>query len=304
MWRIIAMALTAVIVIVIVVVVAVVVTNHKNNNQASNSGSHAVSKYANLTRMTTYDSPDIQNKKRIFVVGDIHGCVSELNSLVDQIKYNSQDDLLILAGDLVDRGPDSLGVIRRAQELGALCVRGNHDDKVVRLKTFELQNGQAALQSGKGTMPEGPVADPLKFSNHHAAIALAMSQEEYNYLAACPMILRLPWLSNSVVVHGGLDPTKDLESQDPYSVMNMRDIADGVPNPSSDQGVHWGTAFNSAQLNTSNVMYVYYGHDAGRGLNLQKYTKGVDTGCVYGRKLTALEMRSQQLTQVSCSKYA
>jgi hypothetical protein len=130
---------------------------------------HAVSPYANLIRLKTY-TPASDNQ-RIFVMGDVHGCFKEMNQLLDKIQFQPKHDVLVLTGDLVFRGEDSLGVIRRARELGALCVRGNHDDKVVRLKSFENEHGAGAMTPPEEVMPEGEVGDPLKFKNKHIALA-------------------------------------------------------------------------------------------------------------------------------------
>jgi hypothetical protein len=173
MWRYIAMGVTAVIVIVIVIVVAVVVTNSNKKKSNTNSNSqYPISPYSHMTAIVTRNDTSIQQKERFFVIGDVHGCVNELNALVTKLNYNPAKDQLILAGDLTAKGPDSGGVIRRAKELGALCVRGNHDDKVVRLKTYELQNGQKAMLPPSATMPEGGVPDSLKYKNYHTPIAL------------------------------------------------------------------------------------------------------------------------------------
>lgn len=129
---------------------------------------HVVSPYSNLTRLKVYKPvPDA----RVFVMGDVHGCLKEMNDLLKVIQFQANKDVLILAGDLVFRGPDSLGVIRRANELNALCVRGNHDDKVVRLRGYQNKFGIKAMSETEEIMPEGDVGDPLKFGNKHIAIA-------------------------------------------------------------------------------------------------------------------------------------
>jgi predicted phosphodiesterase len=124
-----------------------------------------------LTKLIAYggDNP-VATKPRVFVIGDIHGCVDEFNQLLAAINFNSVTDQVIIAGDLTATGPDSVGVIRRAQQIGALCVRGNHDDKVVRLRTFQNVNGASAM-TGRAVMDEGPVPDPMKFGNKHQNIA-------------------------------------------------------------------------------------------------------------------------------------
>lgn len=329
------------IIVIVIVVPSVVVTQKKQSSKqqgdqnvsspvttneptASPPYAHIVSAYANLTRVQTY--PDMQNKKRVFVIGDIHGCAQEFKELVDQINYDPEHDQIILAGDLVYRGPDNIGVIRYAKQINALCVRGNHDDKVIRLKTYEMKHGSDAMQPEDAVMPEGDVEDPLKFGDDHTAIARYvekrlskwkkgrltysyysfrnMTQEDYDYLVSCPLIMHLPNLNNSVIVHGGLDPkVNPLVNNDPWSVENIRDIKDDVPLRDNDKGHHWTKDWDDAQKNSSNPLVVYYGHDASRGLDLGTYTFGIDSGCVRGGKLTALEMKSHTLAQVTCQEY-
>lgn len=132
--------------------------------------------------------------------------------------------------------------------------------------------------------------------------------EDYNYLAGCPLILDIPDL-NTRVVHGGLDPwISNLIDNDPWSVMNMRDM-DNNNQPSKlklnkkpgNDVQHWTTVYQTNAAKTNNRVTVYYGHDASRGITLDNQTVGVDSGCVYGRKLSVVEMRSRQLTQIDCS---
>lgn len=131
-----------------------------------------------------------------------------------------------------------------------------------------------------------------------------MTQEDYDYLVSCPLIMHLPNLNNSVIVHGGLDPkVNPLVNNDPWSVENIRDIKDDVPLRDNDKGHHWTKDWDDVQKNSSNPLVVYYGHDASRGLDLGTYTFGIDSGCVRGGKLTALEMKSHTLAQVTCQEY-
>ena len=73
---------------------------------------------------------------RTLVVGDVHGCLDELRDLLDAVHYSSADRL-VFVGDLVDRGPDSVGVVRLAQDLGAVAVLGNHERKHLRYEQHE-----------------------------------------------------------------------------------------------------------------------------------------------------------------------
>jgi bis(5'-nucleosyl)-tetraphosphatase (symmetrical) len=66
---------------------------------------------------------------RLFAIGDIQGCAAAFDLLLRKIAFRPSRDRLWLVGDLVNRGPDSLGVVRRVMALGrsVTCVLGNHD---------------------------------------------------------------------------------------------------------------------------------------------------------------------------------
>lgn len=182
------------IVVVVVVVPSVVVTRQKQQQKESTSNAgtngssgstpnhgtvytpssqpsyaNAISRYGNITQMIRPDG--IDQKKRVFIIGDVHGCADELKQLVQKIGYNQDEDQIILAGDLVYRGPDNVGVLRYAKQVGAMCVRGNHDDIVIRLKTYMNKYGIDAMQPADAVMPEGDVKDPLKFGDDHIDVA-------------------------------------------------------------------------------------------------------------------------------------
>lgn len=69
--------------------------------------------------------------KRLVIVGDVHGQKASLEELLGKIHFDKAQDHLILVGDLINKGPDSAGVVDLAIELGAHAVRGNHEDRVL-----------------------------------------------------------------------------------------------------------------------------------------------------------------------------
>ena len=84
-----------------------------------------------------------QRQPRVIAIGDVHGCLDELQALLRRCDYRP-GDLVVFLGDLVSKGPDSLSVVQMAREIGAIGVRGNHD--------FEVIRWHQAIMSGKETI--------------------------------------------------------------------------------------------------------------------------------------------------------
>ena len=72
-----------------------------------------------------------ERQPRVIAIGDVHGCIDELQDLLRQCDYRP-GDLIVFLGDLVCKGPDSISVVQMAREIGAIGVRGNHDFEVIR----------------------------------------------------------------------------------------------------------------------------------------------------------------------------
>lgn len=74
----------------------------------------------------------IEDDKRVFFVGDIHGEITKLNEKLDEIGFDKELDTLISVGDLIDRGENSLACLSLIQEPWFKCVKGNHEELMVR----------------------------------------------------------------------------------------------------------------------------------------------------------------------------
>lgn len=207
---------------------------------------------------------------RTLVVGDVHGCRQELEDLLDACGW-SERDALVLVGDLVARGPDSAGVVRLARTLKARAVLGNHDDRV--------------LQAAQG-QPTG---------RHHREVAGSLGADDLAWLSALPLWLELPE-HGARVVHAGLVPGLALEAQPRELVLNLRSVTpQGQGTARLEAGAPWASLWRGPP-------HLLFGHDAVRGLQQWPWATGLDTGCVYGKALTALVLPERRLVQVPARK--
>lgn len=210
---------------------------------------------------------------RHIFIGDVHGCLDELTALLQTLQP-AADDTLVFVGDLVAKGPDSQGVVALAREQGAFCVRGNHDEAVLRFRR--------AVTSGE-TLP--------KLKKGHMLAALSMKEPDWSYLESLPFFLSFDRLG-VLVVHAGLRPGIPVEEQTPDDLMNMRTIRpDGSASSKLEDGERWARAWRGPQR-------VVFGHDAISGLQREAFATGLDTGCVYGGQLTALVLPEDRLISV------
>jgi hypothetical protein len=195
---------------------------------------------------------------RTLVVGDVHGCLEELDALLDAAGFVAHTDRLVLVGDVVVRGPDSRGALARARELGAAMARGNHEQKL--------------LAGRAGTMRLGP---------EHQAVADILSAEDWRTIESMPLWLDLPE-HDLRVVHAGLLPGVDVEDTPKDALLRMRTVdSHGRWSDARDGGTLWGALYTGPP-------HVVFGHNARPTPQVHPWATGIDTGCVYGQLLTGM----------------
>lgn len=225
--------------------------------------------------------------QRNIFVGDIHGCIDEFDELIKTISYNKSKDRLILLGDLIDRGPDSVGVIKRAQELKAEAVMGNHEDKFI--KWINNTN-------------YGEVSTIKKFY-------LKLSDQDIQYIINMPTYIKV---GNIIAVHAGLRPGISLENQSKEDLMYLR-YTDSKNTLFSLKKVHkLGKEVLGAHLWTEywkGPESIVYGHNVySRNYPYIEepspgvFCYGLDTGCCFGGKLTAWILENKEIVQVTAQK--
>ncbi|MCC6521691.1 MAG: metallophosphoesterase [Polyangiaceae bacterium] len=205
---------------------------------------------------------------RTLVIGDVHGCADELEMLLDGLAVVRGTDRVVLVGDLVARGPDAARVLRACRELDARAVRGNHEARLLR---FHARGGTPGADPGLGP----------RASEHVRRAAAGLDEADFRFLASLPLALELPE-HGLVVVHAGLLPGVPLAEQQERTLLYVRTLDDaGAPSELRDGGVPWGTRYTGPP-------HVAFGHNALAEPQLHPWATGLDTGCVYGGRLTAL----------------
>ncbi|KAI4256299.1 MAG: hypothetical protein LQ352_002133 [Teloschistes flavicans] len=289
--------------------------------------------FLDMTQLQTLESnqlPRSARERRLIFIGNVHGCQDELKALLAESNYSNLKDHVVFTGGLISRGPASSSVVDFAMDSGASCVRGNAEDRIL-LAHRDLNNHRIALpgpDEGQRHLdsthprPGNPITDNLdeeSFSHGDYVdrkFARSLSSEQASYLASCPVILdvgHLPGMGRTTAVHAGLVAGIELENQDPMGVMNMRtvDLKTHVPSREPN-GTPWFKLWNKYQesLPANARSTVIYAHDSIRGLQINPYTKGIDTGCVKGGKLTALvvtladnQQAKQEIVSVQCKDY-
>jgi len=200
--------------------------------------------------------------RRIFV-GDIQGCREPLERLLTAVRFEAGRDRLLPVGDLVNKGPDSQGVLELLMQIDAEPVLGNHDLSWLR-------------------------KDRVK------------DARQREWLAAQP-IVRV--LDDIIAVHAGLHPQWDearlgkLSDEDRRYAVTVRYCDAAGARPAKD----WpppGLPYRPWDDFYSGRRRVVFGHWARRGLVVRKQCVGLDTGCVYGGQLTAWIAEEDRIVQV------
>lgn len=229
-------------------------------------------------------------EKVVVAVGDVHGCIEELDELLKTIQYNRNQMRLVFLGDLLDRGPEPIACVRRVRELGAECIMGNHEEKHLRWHKHEVKR----LATGK--------ANPMKpMAEAEAAANAALSEEDWTWLQNLPLKLDLGL--NWWAVHAGCEPKYTLERQNASQIMRVRYVDEKGsgkalnPDKSQPEGtMYWDTLWKGPE----NLIYGHCVHDLKHPRHHSSHTSdgklvrciGIDTGCCFGGHLTAAMMQN------------
>lgn len=218
---------------------------------------------------------------RLFAIGDIHGCADELKILLNYLTENlefSKEDTMVFLGDYIDRGPNSFSVIEQILDIQIkfpkiFCLSGNHEELLVNtilgqeksIVEFLRQGGKDTLVS-YGLKPKDVLEIEQKLPKAHLEFYLNL--ERYVISA------------NHVFVHAGLNPENPLLLQ-------------------ANEDIRW---IRLKFINSSHDFkkIIVFGHTPQDNVLMNlPYNIGIDTGCVFGGKLTAFEVNRGSIYQVA-----
>lgn len=211
--------------------------------------------------------PSPLRRDRIYVIGDIHGCLEQLRALMMQVSLRNNDELVFI-GDYIDRGPDSKGVVdfvldlRQSHRGKVTCLLGNHEWMLIRYlegndrELWLLNGGLATLESYGGD-------DKIPHAHREFFHSLSPFHRSQDYL----------------FVHAGIRPGIPLEAQSTEDLVWIRRefyLFPGRFEPT-----------------------IVFGHTPLREVFNRDDRIGIDTGCVFGGKLTCLILPGRELIQVN-----
>jgi hypothetical protein len=214
-------------------------------------------------------------KPRRLIVGDIHGCADELAELLFRFKFMPGHDVLFAVGDVIGKGPKAREALELLRQFGARITLGNHEQHLL---------NAAALP-------------PARRTERHAFYLASLGKERdywLDHIASWPLFIEEPDL---FVVHAGLEPGVDHPSRMQRKVLQNIRTWDGTGDNLNRQGENppWFECVTPEKT-------VVFGHWAERGLVDLPRFKGLDTGCVYGRELSAWCPEEKKFHQVPARK--
>lgn len=255
---------------------------------------------------------------KIFAIGDVQGCAPSLKALVKKLPPESK---MIFLGDLVNRGPNSLGALRqlkKLQESGrAECILGNHDLHLLAIdagirKTKGLDTVASILKApDRAELINWLRKRPMALSNGNVLTVHAgvLPQWDLQQTIECAheveKALRSKSYKNFLGNMYGNTPNKWSNSLKGYERLRVITNAltrlrfctpSGQMEFESAQGLEDGPSgyipwFKASKRKTKDTV-IYFGHWSTLGLLRDHNVVGLDTGCVWGGKLTAMEISS------------
>ncbi len=266
-----------------------------------------------------------------FIIGDVHGCLEQLDQLLAIIDKEDPNAQLLFTGDIINRGPDSIGVLRRIMAMGdrAQTVLGNHD-----LHLLGIAAGIRKMKTGDTVKPIFDAPDSAELLDWFRTRPLAYPVGENGILVHAGLLpqwtrkkaLKLAneletvlrskhWQALMAEMYGNKPDQwdDDLEGMDRLRCIinsftrlrfctpkgKMEFDAKLGPETAPEGYMPW---FRVPKRKSSDAL-VIWGHWSTLGLVNEPNLLAVDTGCLWGGALTAVRLEDRAVFQVKSSGY-
>jgi len=210
--------------------------------------------------------------KRTLIVGDVHGCFDELMELLEKVRFNRDEDRLILVGDLINKGPKSFDVLKWVRQNNIELVLGNHELGFLNF----LQNPNPKYKNFV-SLKEEMGEELLEWTAWLSSIPFFIEEESF------------------IVVHGGVIPEVPLHKTEPYILTQIRTWDGEGKDMRNVENPPWYELYKGGKT-------IVYGHWAAKGLNIREKTIGLDSGCCFGKKLSLLHLETKEIVQVDAKE--
>lgn len=262
-----------------------------------------------------------------YAIGDPQGCYAALQRLLDEIAFDDRADRLWVVGDLVNRGPDSLATLRFAKALGeaAVCLLGNHDLHLLAVAHgVQRQRRDDTLQEvldapDRDELLEWLRGRPLMHVEHgfamvHAGLLPQWTIDQARDLAreVEQALVGEHWGELLTRMYGN-QPARWSDQLSGYDRLRVIINAMTRLRLCSREGEmefeHKGRIEDAppgflpwfdVPGRRGRGTPVIFGHWSALGLKLTDDLIGLDTGCLWGRRLTAFRLEDRRIFQVSC----
>jgi bis(5'-nucleosyl)-tetraphosphatase (symmetrical) len=210
-------------------------------------------------------------KSRLIIYGDIHGCLDEFKALRKKIKPTKKD-IEVVVGDILNKGPFSLETLRYIMKKNILCIRGNNEDKILKLYKKNITEGIKPWEE---------------------KILKNIKKKEIKFLKNLPYFLKF---KNITVVHGGIPLgvrlSKKLSKEEKRNITLLRcydkDMNMLAFHEKDRRYKFWSELYDGRDG------FVIFGHHPFPKPKIEKFAVGIDTGCVYGGELTAIVFKKKK----------
>lgn len=205
---------------------------------------------------------------KTIIYGDLHGCIDEFIQLREKINPQKEDQE-ICVGDIITKGPASIQILRYLHKHNILSILGNHEEKILRYLKHEKQSK----------------SNPVKLDQDEKSIVKNLNISDVQYLESLPLFYHF---KNLLIIHAGVQNSMNLNNlnkREQQKVIRLRYIDTNGHfveyGKETNESIFWSDIYNGTQG------FVVYGHQPFREPKINKYSLGIDTGCVYGNRLSA-----------------